>query len=64
VEIVPFTREAAERAGEIYLSLRGKNQLIDFRDIFIGAAALIQNLPLITLNVNHFERIDGLKIFN
>ena len=63
VDILPFTREAAERAGEIYLSLRDKNKLIDFRDIFIGATALTNNLPLLTLNVSHFERKDKLKIF-
>ena len=62
VKILPFTREAAERAGAIYLSLRDKNELIDVRDIFIGATALVHNLPLVTLNANHFFRIDELKV--
>lgn len=63
VEILPFTRETAERAGAIYLSLRNKNELIDVRDIFIGATALIHNLPLVTLNVKHFARIEELKVW-
>lgn len=63
VEILPFTRETAERAGAIYLSLRNKNELIDVRDIFIGATALIHNLPLMTLNVKHFGRIEELKVW-
>ena len=63
VDILPFTRETAERAGAIYLSLRGKNELIDVGDIFIGAAALSHNLPLMTLNIKHFERIDELRIW-
>lgn len=63
VEILPFTRETAERAGDIYLSLRNKNELIDARDIFIGAAALIHHLSVMTLNVKHFSRIDELKIW-
>lgn len=62
--IFPFTRETAERAGEIYRLLRDKNKLIDFRDIFIGATALIHELPLMTLNLDHFERIEGLEILH
>ena len=62
-EILPFNRETAERAGDIYLSLRNKNELIDVRDIFIGATALIHHFPLMTLNVKHFNRIEELKIW-
>jgi tRNA(fMet)-specific endonuclease VapC len=62
-EILPFTRETAERAGDIYLALRNRNELIDVQDIFIGASALIHHLPLMTLNVKHFNRIDELRIW-
>jgi predicted nucleic acid-binding protein len=62
VEILPFTRETAEQAGAIYLSLRAKNELIDVGDIFIGATALMHKLPLMTLNVKHFSRIEKLKV--
>ena len=62
VKILPFTRETAERAGKIYLSLREKNKLIEVGDILIGATALTNNLPLMTLNVEHFERIEELQV--
>ena len=62
-EILPFTRETAECAGDIYLTLRNQNELIDARDIFIAATALIHQLPLMTLNVKHFNRIDELRIW-
>lgn len=62
VKILPFTRETAECAGTIYLSLRKKNKIIDISDILISATALIHNLPLMTLNVGHFERIEDLKV--
>ncbi|GAA4412500.1 PIN domain-containing protein [Nibrella viscosa] len=52
----------AEKAADIFVSLKAKNQLIEFRDIFIAATALVHRLPVVTLNVNHFERIDGLLI--
>jgi tRNA(fMet)-specific endonuclease VapC len=61
-ELLPFTGETAERAGSIYLSPRNKNEIIDVIDILIGATALTHNLPIITLNKKHFERIEGLRI--
>jgi len=61
--ILPFTRETAEGAGAIYLSLRNRNKLIDIRDILIGATALTHNFPLMTLNSEHFKRIEELKVF-
>lgn len=62
VEIIPFTYEIAEQAGALYLSLREKNKLIDIADIFIGATALAHDLPLMTLNIKHFERIEELNL--
>jgi len=62
VKILPFTKETAERAGAIYLSLRNKNELIEIGDILIGETAITHNLHLMTLNVKHFDRIEDLKI--
>jgi predicted nucleic acid-binding protein len=39
------------------------NQIIEFRDIFIGAICLANNLPVCTSNTNHFNRIDGLELY-
>jgi len=60
--ILPFDDEIALKAGRIYHELRKKNQLIEFRDIFIAATCLIHELPLATLNKRHFERIEGLIV--
>ncbi|NPA40410.1 MAG: type II toxin-antitoxin system VapC family toxin [Thermodesulfobacteria bacterium] len=56
--------ETAKRSAEIYKELKNNNQLIEFRDIFIGATALEINLPIITLNEEHFKRIKGIKIYD
>lgn len=61
---LPFTKQIAEKAAEIYHDLRKKNQLIEFRDIFIGATALVEGLPLLTKNKKHFKRISGLALVN
>ena len=57
LNILPFDNEVALKAGRIYHELRKKNQLIEFRGIFIAATCLIHELPLATLNKKHFERI-------
>ena len=60
--ILPFTDEVARRAASIYHKLRLSNQMVEFRDIFIAATCLVHNLPIVTLNKKHFQRIDGLKM--
>lgn len=62
ITILPFDFEASLKAAEIFRQLKSKNQLIEFRDIFIAATCIIENLPISTLNRKHFERIEGLKI--
>ncbi len=48
MDIISFTSDIAEQSGEIYKNLKKKNQLIEFRDIFIGATSIILNIPLLT----------------
>ncbi len=63
IEELPFTNEIALKASQIYQTLRIENKMIDSKDLFIGATALFHDLPLMTLNVKHFERIEGLNLF-
>ena len=63
IEVIPFSKECAFRASEIYKTLKKKNRIIEFRDIFIGATAVTHNQKLSTLNKKHFERIDAIKIY-
>lgn len=60
--VLPFTNSIAIKAAELYHKLRLSNQMIEFRDIFIAATCLVHELPIITLNKKHFERIDGLEM--
>ncbi len=64
MEIIDFDMNTAKIASEIYRNLRRKNNVIEFRDILIGSTAIQYNLPIATLNLKHFERIDNLKIFS
>lgn len=60
--VLPFTDDIAKKAAEIYHKLRVSNQMIEFRDIFIAATCIVNELPIVTLNKKHFKRVGGLKI--
>lgn len=55
--------EVIEAAAEIYVRLH-KGRQIEDADIFIAAIALINDCTLVTANVRHFERVEGLKVTN
>jgi tRNA(fMet)-specific endonuclease VapC len=52
------------RASDIYADLYNYGQIIGDADILIAATALENNLPIITNNEKHFNRISGLQILN
>lgn len=60
--IIDFDLPCAEKASEIYRKLKSRNKMIEFRDILIGATALVHDIAIATLNVKHFERISGIQI--
>ena len=60
--VLPMTSDVAQSAAAIYRQMKQVNQLIDVRDIFIAATAQVHNLPLMTLNQNHFSRVTGLQL--
>ncbi len=62
IPILEFNEAVAIKSAEIYHMLRKRNEMIDFRDIFIGATAIVYELALNTLNKKHFQRISGLQL--
>lgn len=57
LKIVPFSKEISLLAGKI----RAKNG-VDLVDAIIASTAIIQKLPLSTLNKKHFQNIQNLKL--
>jgi len=51
-------------AASMFRKLKRNNQIIDYRDIFIAATAKVHRLTVATLNINHFDRIEGLTLLN
>jgi len=62
LEILSFDTPQAKLASKIFKILKEKNKLIEFRDIFIASCAISENIPLVTLNDNHFKRIEDLVL--
>lgn len=63
-EVVALSDKIIVRAADIYANLYKRGLLILDADILIAATALEDNLPLVTNNQSHFNRINGLQILN
>jgi len=61
ITVLPFNDSTVMTARGIYRQLRRESKLITLGDILIAATAIANDLPLATLNRNHFERIQGLR---
>lgn len=60
--VLDFTLEASEVAGEITAQLETEGEMLDFRDIMIASIVKCNRMTIITRNINHFKRIEGLQI--
>ncbi len=63
-EIISADRECAEIFGMLKASLKNSGTLLDDFDLIIASCAMTNNLTLVTNNIKHFSRIDGLKLTN
>lgn len=59
---IPFDRACGKRAGQINAELVAAGEPIDETDVMIAATALDYDLPVVTRNVDHFDRIDGIDV--
>ena len=58
----PADGAVMRKAGRIDGRLTSEGRAIGMGDTVIGATALVHEEPVLTENVEHFERIDGLEI--
>ncbi len=63
-QVIPFNQTIAKAAAEIYATLRRNGQVIGHNDVLIAATAIVNDMVLITNNVNDFERIKDLEMDN
>jgi len=60
--ILQMSEEASEVAGAVLGDLESKGQMIDFRDALIAGIVVVNDATLLTRNLDHFKRIEGLRI--
>lgn len=60
--ILGCTPDVCWQYGELYRVLRQRGRLIGTNDLWIAATALVHGIPLVTRNVEHFERVPGLEL--
>ncbi len=59
---LPFNMQATEKAIDIYAQTH--KQMIEDNDIYIAAISMVNDCTLVTSNVKHFSRVEGLKFVN
>jgi tRNA(fMet)-specific endonuclease VapC len=64
VRVVPFGVRASLRAGTVLAELEAAGTPIGVEDVMIGATALEHDLTVVTRNVRHLARIQGLRVEN
>lgn len=60
--ILPWTLDVAWEYGRAYRHLADEDRLIGANDLWIGATALANRMPLVTADDGHFRRIPQLEI--
>jgi len=60
--ILPVDEGVARAYGHVTRTLRASGRLIGSNDLWIAATSLHFGLPLLTADVEHFRRIDGLEL--
>ncbi len=62
IPVLGLSEKIATLSAKVYHDLRRSNKVIEYRDIFIAATALANDLPLLTLNNKDFKRVKDLKV--
>ncbi len=61
-EILLIGRESAENFGMVKAALEKSGSRLDDFDLITASCAIAHNLTLVTNNIKHFSRIEGLKL--
>jgi tRNA(fMet)-specific endonuclease VapC len=61
---LPFDRECAIEAGTVNAELLDAGERVDLADVQIAATARVHELPVVTANADHFERVDGIRVLD
>jgi tRNA(fMet)-specific endonuclease VapC len=60
--LLPMDLDSCIEAGKIAATLRGAGEGLDVRDALVAGIVKRHGETLVTRNLRHFNRIDGLKL--
>jgi len=62
-EVVDVDRPVATAAAEVIADLQARGEpLHDLHDVYVAATARTEQLAVLTANVDHFERVEGVEV--
>ena len=64
IEILPFTIIEAKKAAELEAELESKGEVIGLKVVLISSIVISNDCVIVTGNVKHFSRIQGVKVEN
>ncbi|MDT7886962.1 MAG: type II toxin-antitoxin system VapC family toxin [Thermoproteota archaeon] len=62
MEILPFTIIEAKKAAEIEANLESQGEVVGLKDVLISSIVISNNCTIVTGNVKHFNKIQGVKV--
>lgn len=62
--VAPFDSASASSAAEIAADLRSKGESIEIRDLFNASICLSRQVPILTRNKSHYQRVEGLRLIS
>lgn len=62
LHVLPVDGEIALLAGELSAELIGRGERVEAEDVLIAATAVKNDESILTRNVDHFERLEGVAV--
>ena len=59
-----WTTEDSKKSAQIHAILSKVGETLNVKDVLIAGLCLSRDVPLVTRNVSHFDRIKGLKVID
>jgi tRNA(fMet)-specific endonuclease VapC len=63
-KILRLTEEIAKQAARLDAHLIHQNIQVGIKDTFIAATCLVHDLPLLSMNIRHFDRVPKLQLID
>jgi tRNA(fMet)-specific endonuclease VapC len=60
--LLSFTIIEAKKAAEIEANLESQGKVIGLKDVLMSSIAISNNCTIVTGNVKHFNKIQGIKV--